>query len=80
MKAPTLKRRPGHGPAPGATGPSAASITADKTAAKTATKAATNNADRIVGIAARWIFEGRRLDMQGLADELGVSRVTLFRR
>ena len=35
---------------------------------------------RIVVIAARWIHEGRRLDMQGLADELGVSRVTLFRR
>ncbi len=30
--------------------------------------------------AARWIHVGRRLDMQGLADELGVSRVTLFRR
>ena len=36
--------------------------------------------DRIVSTAARWIYEGRRLDMQGLADELGVSRVTLFRR
>jgi AcrR family transcriptional regulator len=33
-----------------------------------------------VELAARWILEGRRLDMQGLADELGVSRVTLFRR
>jgi AcrR family transcriptional regulator len=88
MKAPTLKRRTGHGPGPGATSPSAASITSDKTATKTAdktvtkaaTKTATNNAARIVGTAARWIFEGRRLDMQGLADELGVSRVTLFRR
>lgn len=30
--------------------------------------------------AARWIQDGKRLDMQGLADELGVSRVTLFRR
>jgi hypothetical protein len=30
--------------------------------------------------AARWIQDGRRLDMQGLADELGISRVTLFRR
>ena len=29
--------------------------------------------DRIVSTAARWIYEGRRLDMQGLADELGVS-------
>jgi AcrR family transcriptional regulator len=35
---------------------------------------------RFVAAAARWIHEGRRLDMQGLADELGVSRVTLFRR
>ena len=35
---------------------------------------------RIVSTAARWIYQGRRLDMQGLADELGVSRVTLFRR
>jgi AcrR family transcriptional regulator len=35
---------------------------------------------RFVALAARWIHEGRRLDMQGLADELGVSRVTLFRR
>jgi AcrR family transcriptional regulator len=35
---------------------------------------------RIVSTAARWIYQGRRLDMQGLADEVGVSRVTLFRR
>jgi len=35
--------------------------------------------DRIVRTAARWIHECRRVDMQGLADELGVSRVTLFR-
>ncbi len=35
---------------------------------------------RFVARAAQWIDEGRRLDMQGLADELGVSRVTLFRR
>jgi len=35
---------------------------------------------RIVAVAARWIQDGRRLDMQGLADELGISRVTLFRR
>jgi AcrR family transcriptional regulator len=35
---------------------------------------------RIVTAAARWIHDGRRLDMRGLADELGVSRVTLFRR
>jgi AcrR family transcriptional regulator len=36
--------------------------------------------DRIVRTAAKWIYECRRVDMQGLADELGVSRVTLFRR
>ena len=35
---------------------------------------------RIVAVAARWIQDGKRLDMQSLADELGVSRVTLFRR
>jgi len=35
---------------------------------------------RVVALAARWIQDGRRLDMQGLAAELGVSRVTLFRR
>jgi AcrR family transcriptional regulator len=79
MKAPTLKRRPAHGPGTTATGP-AATETAIETAAKTPTKTATDNATRIVSAAARWIYEGRRLDMQGLADELGVSRVTLFRR
>jgi AcrR family transcriptional regulator len=36
--------------------------------------------DRFVNRAVRWIHDGRRLDMQGLADELGVSRATLFRR
>lgn len=30
-------------------------------------------------IARRWFLEGRRLDMGDLADELGVSRATLFR-
>ena len=34
---------------------------------------------RIVSTAARWVYEGKRLDMQGLADEAGVSRATLFR-
>ena len=34
---------------------------------------------RYVRRAARWVCDGRRLDMQGLADELGVSRATLFR-
>ena len=32
-----------------------------------------------IELAARWIIRGRRLEMQGLADELGCSRVTLFR-
>lgn len=41
--------------------------------------AATPLAARAVQSAARWIISGRRLEMQGLADELGVSRVTLFR-
>jgi Tetracyclin repressor-like, C-terminal domain len=36
--------------------------------------------DRYVALAARWIRDGKRLDMKRLADELGVSRVTLFRR
>jgi AcrR family transcriptional regulator len=95
MKAPTLRRRPAHGPGTTATGPATGSSAGNsasaageadttaagtKTATKAATKTATNNAARIVGTAARWIYEGRRLDMQGLADELGVSRVTLFRR
>jgi AcrR family transcriptional regulator len=35
---------------------------------------------RFVNRAVRWVHDGRRLDMQGLADELGVSRATLFRR
>lgn len=42
-------------------------------------KSASNSA-RIVATAARWIYDGKRLDMQGLAHELGMSRVTLFRR
>jgi hypothetical protein len=37
------------------------------------------NRARAVALAARWIHEGRRLDMQGLADALAVSRATLFR-
>ena len=52
--------------------------------ARSLTRPASRRADkrsaRIVAAAARWIQDGKRLDMQGLADELGVSRVTLFRR
>lgn len=36
-------------------------------------------AERAVDLAAQWVADGRRLDMQGLADELGIARVTLFR-
>ena len=50
-------------------------LSASRAGPRTASKSA-----RIVATAARWIHDGRRLDMQGLADELGVSRVTLFRR
>lgn len=35
--------------------------------------------ERAVRLAAAWIEGGRRIDMQQLAAELGVSRVTLFR-
>ena len=35
---------------------------------------------RAVAAAARWVQAGRRLDLQGLADELGISRATLFRQ
>lgn len=35
---------------------------------------------RAVAAAARWIRDGRRLDLQGLADELDISRATLFRQ
>ena len=45
-----------------------------------AARRADKRSARIVAAAARWIQDGRRLDMQGLADELGTSRVTLFRR
>jgi hypothetical protein len=52
--------------------------------ARSLTRPAARRADRrsaqIVAAAARWIQDGRRLDMQGLAGQLGVSRVTLFRR
>ena len=56
-----------------------ASRAGTRTASRAGTRTASNRA-RIVATAARWIHVGRRLDMQGLADELGVSRVTLFRR
>ena len=49
-------------------------------ASRVGTRSAGTRSARIVATAARWIYDGRRLDMQGLADELGVSRVTLFRR
>jgi AcrR family transcriptional regulator len=49
-------------------------------AARPARTAGPARPSRAVAAAARWICEGRRVDMQGLADELGISRVTLFRR
>lgn len=42
-------------------------------------RAPEDRADQAVRVAARWLAASRRLDMQGLAHELGVSRVTLFR-
>lgn len=44
-----------------------------------ATRTATVVTSAAVEVAARWIVRGRRLEMQGLADELEISRVTLFR-
>ena len=51
-----------------------------RTLAHPAVRRTDRRSARIVATAARWIQDGRRLDMQGLAEELGVSRVTLFRR
>ena len=36
-------------------------------------------AGRAIALTAEWIEQGQRLDMQRLADALGVSRVTVFR-
>lgn len=36
-------------------------------------------ARQAIRVAAQWIVEGRRIEMHSLAEELGVSRVTLFR-
>jgi hypothetical protein len=47
--------------------------------ATTTEPAPTPLAARTAQLAAQWIVQGRRIEMQGLADELGVSRVTLFR-
>lgn len=35
--------------------------------------------ERAVALASSWVEQGRRLEMQALADELGVARATLFR-
>ncbi|WP_036555185.1 QsdR family transcriptional regulator [Nocardioides insulae] len=40
---------------------------------------AASRAETIIAAASRWVVRGQRLDMQGLADEIGVSRATLFR-
>ncbi|MGY2067439.1 QsdR family transcriptional regulator [Blastococcus sp. SYSU DS0619] len=37
------------------------------------------DAGTVIARAARWVHEGRRIDMGALADELGVSRMTLHR-
>lgn len=42
-------------------------------------RAAPDHRTRAVELAARWIFTGRRVELQGLADALGISRATLFR-
>ena len=55
-------------------------LTPQAVAVRSLTRPASRAHKRIVAAAARWIQDGRRLDMQGLADELGISRVTLFRR
>ena len=94
MKARTLRRRPARDNASETTASettasettasettaSETGTTATETTTEAGTTRAANSAARIVSTAARWIYEGRRVDMQGLADELGVSRVTLFRR
>ncbi len=53
---------------------------ADQVAAGAA-RSGTSTAVRVraAGLAAGWVLAGRRLEMHGLADELGVSRMTLFR-
>jgi AcrR family transcriptional regulator len=82
VKARTLRRRPARDTATeaAATEATAGKVTATEATTEAGTTRAANSAARIVSTAARWIYEGRRVDMQGLADELGVSRVTLFRR
>ncbi len=34
---------------------------------------------RAVQLAARWVEDGRRVELQGIAEQLGISRATLFR-
>ena len=88
MRPRTLTRPPaprtGTQAPPGSTPATRAGSPAGQAAARTRpSRAGSRSRDltaRIVATAARWINDGRRLDMQGLADELGVSRVTLFRR
>lgn len=41
--------------------------------------AAPDHRSRAVDLAARWIVQGRRVELQGVADQLGISRATLFR-
>ncbi len=53
---------------------------ASRHGSKRSRRASSPDSARFVGRAARWVSDGKRLDMQALADELGVSRATLFRR
>lgn len=41
--------------------------------------AAPDHRSRAVTVAAGWILQGRRVELQPLADQLGISRATLFR-
>ena len=43
-------------------------------------RAVTATTEDVVCLAARWIHEGRRVDLRAMAAELGVSRTTLHRR
>ena len=83
MRSRTLTRPPASAPAIKTSTPAIKTSTGALKASTQTTRAYTRSRDltaRIVATAAQWIDDGRRLDMQGLADELGVSRVTLFRR
>ncbi len=67
--------------APGARAPAPRTPASHAPASRAQTSdEALDHRSRAIGLAARWIRQGRRLELQGLADELGVSRATLFRQ